>query len=421
MSQFDTARPAAPTDSPVRRIDSLTSLRFFAAAFVLVCHVQTSETFPSVFTEHLFAFPKTGVTFFFVLSGFVLAWSYRPDHPARSFYVRRFARIWPVHALVTVLLFGIGRMLAPDDWSTGEYLVVWVSVLLLVQSLCPLPSVHESVNPPAWTLSCEAFFYALFPLLRRRTAGLSAPALRRLIAAMLVLCLGIWIFVDDAAWIFFYSDGTQQTLRYLPALVHLPEFVIGLALAGLLRHRPAFPVTPAVATAAAAGLLLILGVLHWAEPAWLPLSEDAVAQYTSIPLSLIVVGAFAAHELNGRPSALQHRWLIRLGDWSYALYLTHLTVIHVASLAIGGRSFGAANVVAVPLFLLVSIALAGLLHYAVERPGKRFVIRRLLRDEQNDAGRDKQNDAGGGDGGTGTGTPAPRPGSDDAAVRRSGS
>lgn len=381
MTEFDTARPQAPAPPAGSRIDSLTSLRFFAAAFVLVCHTQTSETFPSALTAHLFLFPKMGVTFFFILSGFVLAWSYRPDYPARSFYLRRFARVWPVHAVVTVLLFGIGRMIAPESWGFGTYLVVWLSVLLLVQSLCPLPSVHEAVNPPAWTLSVEAFFYALFPLLRRRTATLSPQRLRVLVAAMFVACLAIWVFVDDAAWIYFYSGGEEQTLRYLPALAHLPEFVLGLALAGLLRHKPSFPVSPAVAVSLAGAWLAVLAVLHVADAA-LPLSIDAVAQLGSIPISFLILGAFAARELNGHRTRLHNPWLIRFGDWSYALYLIHLTIIHVAHLALGQPGPSPLNVLAAPVFLAVSLAVAAGLHYGVERPAKRRILRRQNRVRQ---------------------------------------
>jgi peptidoglycan/LPS O-acetylase OafA/YrhL len=386
MSQLDTARPAA---SPplADRIDSLTSLRFFAAAFVLVCHVQTSSTFPSVLTGHLFIFPKMGVTFFFMLSGFVLAWSYRPDYPARRFYLRRFARVWPVHAVVTILLFGVGRMLAPHSWDTQTYLAVWVAVLLLVQSLCPVPSVHEAVNPPAWTLSCEAFFYALFPLLRRHTANLSPRALRRLVVVLMALCVPLWIYIGDAAWIFFYSGGEEYTLRYWPVLAHLPEFVLGMALAGLLRQRASFPISRALAGVLVVGWVGVLAVLHAVDGAGIPMSLDALAQLGSIPVSFAVLGAFATRELNGGRTVLHHRALIRLGEWSYALYLIHLTVIHVAHLALGQPAPSGWNAFAAPAVLAVSVALAALLHYAVERPAKRLILRLLPEDRPTaDAG-----------------------------------
>ena len=158
-------RPAAGNEIPAR-LDFLTSLRFFAAAFVVMGHTQSSDTYTSATLKHVFAFPFAAVTFFFVLSGFVLVWSARPADTPRRFYVRRFARVWPLYALVTVLLLPIGWTIRYPSWSFGDYMVVWVAVLLAVQSLSPFGRHQEAVNPPNWSLSVEAFFYLLFPALR---------------------------------------------------------------------------------------------------------------------------------------------------------------------------------------------------------------------------------------------------------------
>jgi peptidoglycan/LPS O-acetylase OafA/YrhL len=98
------APPASAAEAPLR---GLTSLRFFAAAMIVVGHGAGEFGF-QLDADALFAL-NTGVSFFFVLSGFILYYNYPvlPDRAAVSrFYLARFARIWPLHffALVLVLI-----------------------------------------------------------------------------------------------------------------------------------------------------------------------------------------------------------------------------------------------------------------------------------------------------------------------------
>ena len=98
----------------------LTGLRWYAALLVFLYH---AETFVPIRLLRPFNFGTVGVTFFFVLSGFVLTWSTRPDLPASTFYRRRFARIYPsyfVMFLLTVVAIAIGRtsVLPEDGWAS---------------------------------------------------------------------------------------------------------------------------------------------------------------------------------------------------------------------------------------------------------------------------------------------------------------
>ena len=96
------------------QLDSLTGLRFFAAMMVFVNHLLFA--FPDLSTEGLIhdvfePLGTAGVCFFYVLSGFILTYVYSSrSEPLsiRKFYLKRIARIWPLH-LVTMLimLFGV--------------------------------------------------------------------------------------------------------------------------------------------------------------------------------------------------------------------------------------------------------------------------------------------------------------------------
>ncbi|MFI5531876.1 hypothetical protein ACIA8O_25425 [Kitasatospora sp. NPDC051853] len=72
------------------RLESLTALRWFVALAVFAC--QARELTPSRPSSLAEMCAGGGVTFFFVLFGFVSAWSWLPGTPVGTFYRRRFAR-----------------------------------------------------------------------------------------------------------------------------------------------------------------------------------------------------------------------------------------------------------------------------------------------------------------------------------------
>src|SRR5262245_14988195 len=91
----------ADTSGGAQRVESLTGLRWLAAFGVFLSHVNVFLPLP--FTKGLFGLGVSGVTFFFVLSGFVLTWTMTRDDTAGYFFGRRFARIWPMLFLAIAL------------------------------------------------------------------------------------------------------------------------------------------------------------------------------------------------------------------------------------------------------------------------------------------------------------------------------
>src|SRR6476661_11002704 len=151
----------------VGHLRSLTSLRFFAAALVVMHHISVFA--PGLGVIGLLT-PSgyVGVTFFFVLSGFVLTYSWNADDRAPRFYRRRFARVYPVHLLFLVV--GMVPALGNPYWSALP------ANLTLLQAWSPNEMVSRSFSGVSWSLSCELFFYATFPML----IGLLARARHRL-------------------------------------------------------------------------------------------------------------------------------------------------------------------------------------------------------------------------------------------------
>jgi peptidoglycan/LPS O-acetylase OafA/YrhL len=115
-----------------------------------------------------------GVPFFFLLSGFVLTYAHSGEtsrsKSRRSFWAARFARVYPVYLLSLVL-----------NWpfrNDGPFHIMlsrgaMAATLTATQTWNPhFFYLAQAWNPPAWTLSVEAFFYLCFPFLLPICRGL---------------------------------------------------------------------------------------------------------------------------------------------------------------------------------------------------------------------------------------------------------
>lgn len=101
------ADPTPSVSTRVARLDSLTGLRIFAAAMVFARHVSgRGDLDNSEGTLNLLSSGLVGVSFFYIVSGFVLTWTARPGDRPREFHQRRFApaRGGECRALVPVFL-----------------------------------------------------------------------------------------------------------------------------------------------------------------------------------------------------------------------------------------------------------------------------------------------------------------------------
>lgn len=326
----------------VRELPRLTSLRALAALAVFGFHLGHSELRwrPA---EALLPHGYAGVAFFFVLSGFVLMWAARPHERHRDFYQRRFARVWPNHAATAILAVLMGASAPPH---------VLVPNLLGVHAWTGKDEIVFGINAPSWSLSCEMFFYACFPLvlwLARRSSVKKFVGGCTLVFAALA-ALMILAAVAGRPW---------QNVAYANPAARLGEFLLGIALAKAVLQgwRPRFGIVSAVAvTLASAALSHLLG-----PPLPLP-------GLLLLPGFCMLVAAAATADLTGTPGVLAHAWLVRAGQLSFAFYLVHSLVIDVlvAHLAVPQ-----------PVLVVAALSVASLgalaLHEAVERPCQRWL------------------------------------------------
>ena len=171
------ARPTPAAAPRNEKLHSLTGLRFIAAFLVVLCHVGIN-LLPNVARDQIFVlhvfygFGSVGVSFFFILSGFVLTWVARETDTVPQFWRRRFFKIYPNH-LVTLLAAVLLAVTAAQALSTRDTL----ATMFLVHAWIPDQSLLFNLwsNTPSWSLSCELLFYLAFPFVRTCCAG-SAPS-----------------------------------------------------------------------------------------------------------------------------------------------------------------------------------------------------------------------------------------------------
>jgi peptidoglycan/LPS O-acetylase OafA/YrhL len=343
---------------------------------------------------NLLASGYAAVGFFFMLSGFVLAYGYDlavPWSPAerRRFYLARVARIYPVYALglLLALLFTLTALGHVALQHSSLRHAPYVLAPVLLQSW--LPSAAGAWNGPGWSLSDEAFFYALFPFagwLLWRVRGVAWPlAVAVLLWAYMLLSVTVLAhqflpqllratgttFVEQVRWV--------SVLNFNP-LINLPEFLTGILAAKILlaldagsgwmrRGRGAWLYLPAI--------LVELLVFTHADKVPYPWMHSGLL----LPVhAALVIGLGLGGGLV--PRALGTRTLLLLGQSSYALYLIHgpLKSIWLAAGARWGLPIVGYGWFA--LYATAAVAASLGVFLGVEEPLRRLILRRPGRDRK---------------------------------------
>jgi peptidoglycan/LPS O-acetylase OafA/YrhL len=335
-----TAAPV-PADQG-RRVANVDVLRAVAALGVLAIHAYAlgGRAVP-VRAQHVYDVPlltlATGVWLFFAISGYVIGRPFAgrllsggPLPPVGAYARRRAARILPLYWVALTGLILVDGTAGTHGWQFPLH-------YLLLNNL--VPGRQEALFPAAWTLTLEALFYAVLPLLAAAVAGYARRRPGWLTAERLAaLVLGSWLLsITFTAGADLLGDGqTGLWLRgSLPAMWQM--FCPGLLLAigpalGPGRLRRALIGLPARRGACAALAVICLvpaAILGAAAPLRFgvvpyELLVDASRPGFAIGYGLLVALAIAAPPW---PS----RWLLALGLASYGIYLLHPVIAAILS------------------------------------------------------------------------------------------
>jgi exopolysaccharide production protein ExoZ len=298
---------SAPLHKP-NQLAAIQVLRGLAAFAVVAVHAiqevdkmakRVGSSFPHEKTLPLAA----GVDLFFVISGFVMVYASRDmfgsSHSIGPFLHRRAARIIPIYWLATTVYIGLSVLgLAPLNRVAPDLYEVVTSYLFI-----PYPRPDGLIQPIyslGWTLNYEMFFYCLFALVLPFRRSIAVP----LLVGILLLLVTIGLFVPSSAAQFKF--WTQAIILEFGAGM----IVAQLALQGFKPQR-------SVAYALIAAALIYFAL----APSLLPASLHDRAILFGIPSAALVVASLSFNDLDY--SGFIGRWLIKLGDSSYALYIMH--------------------------------------------------------------------------------------------------
>ena len=321
-------QPTAAADpavghAPTARLDALTSIRFFAALHVVFYHARCTAwaSLPAPL-ERLRDHGDSAVALFYVLSGFILTYTYQGDrgrveHP-KAFWLARVARVWPLYFLGWAICV-VQRLQAGG--TIRHNLQGFFASALALQAWTP--RTLFGWNTPGWSISVEAFFYLCFPLV------LPLFGRERRASRLLALAVGCWLvglaglaFGRSMAWDWRLAgfDPWPRVVSYNP-LFRFPEFLVGIA-AGRLHA-----VLPRLSWQKADALVLAgAGISLGVTALWPDLPRDLLHNSLfSLAFAAIVLGLAQGGWV---ARWLQAPWLVRLGEASFALYVLQEPVMN---------------------------------------------------------------------------------------------
>ncbi|MCH5219120.1 MAG: acyltransferase [Muribaculaceae bacterium] len=348
-------------------IQSLQSLRGIFALFIFFHHFSFSGEGVGVFL----AGGDCGVSFFFILSGFVLSVAYLGRNSVSfgvpvsktetskkapksighfgTFMIKRFSKIYPLHILCLFLAIALKgfEITLPD-----------VANALLLQAWVPLSEWYFSGNSVGWCLSDFLFFYALFPLLAH-----SYNRYRRYfvwVFCVIVVLYGLLIVP-------FIPNRLVDGIIYICPLTRLLDFVLGMVLFGLCNCHT---VNPFKVYAVGLLSLLVLGVtlfMYYMMPSRYGLS---LLWWPSMAL-IIFYGAKSNSKI------LTNKVLVWFGDISFSFYMVHVLVIKYFNLFTLKIGMSFSPFMRMLTVLVLAIVVAFVLHRYFVLPVERLIRKKL--------------------------------------------
>ena len=386
--------PPLPGPAAAQPLHALTSLRFIAAFAIVVLHYRDLLGEMPAWLFKIIVAGQFGVTFFFILSGFILTYKYRDwfsqgvaDTSYWRFQRFRLARIYPIYVLGLLLdtpWHLIERAQAGQLVHDGQvYWASWLLNLIGLQAWVPAVPYAMFWNTPAWSVAAEFFFYATFPFVTVLLARHIRKAGWLILAFLAAIVLGtalyaLVIHAMNFRWRF--EPQTQYIVMVYNPLLRYSEFLAGclaghyfLNTRGQLRYagsalfdsergRNLTLVACLVAIA-----LRIMSVDYTGPSAWWWLADVSV-KYSAyiLPFGVLILAIASGPTWLGR--LLQNRQLVLLGEASYALYIIHWPVTTFLRMGFLG-SAGTPLVHA--LFLAGTVALSVVCYLKIEVPWRR--------------------------------------------------
>lgn len=348
----------------------LTSLRFVFAYMVFSGYLgglflsYNEEFLKESFASYLsISDGYLGVSFFFILSGFILAYNYKEPFLKKTisfkkFILLRLFRLYPLH----ILTFLAAAYLS--YYNQLDTLVFWIksfSNLFLVQSFIPLKEFYFSFNGVSWSISNELFFYVMFPLLLLLIAKVKKYSLLLLLVPLIIII--VRASVDVNHWDY-----------YINPLFRIFDFFLGVILHDIykeFKNKPFLKGYPTLLEIAAIVLFIafysfrdnVSQEFRWSLYYWIPM------------IFIIFIFALQRGSISTLLSKSVFLWL---GKISFSFYMIHQLVINVLWILNYKFRFFENGYLLIGTALLVSIIGSGFIHSYFEEPLNRFLRKKYI-------------------------------------------
>ncbi len=372
-------------------IPVLDMFRLVAALFVVLVHYEI------IFGRFVIygSLGTTALSWFFVLSGFIIAYNYPSLDTAadyKKFYAHRFIRIYPVYflaVLVSALLVAIGYNTMGDQFFTevrrpfeisydlpeqldnGFWTHATLRHFSFTQSISSIETLKLVFNGPLWSLVLEIYFYLAFPIFLFLLKPINTMG--RIIVAFVVGYILQFALIQ-----YFLPDVENYDVMNLNVPVYTNPAIRGLEFVfGMLLYK-AFALMPEITTKEKLNLapLLITIVAYLAINV---IGERYVPyQYSMFFLAVPVVTllVFTMARSHWYPTGAAYKFCLWAGGISYVLYCFHwpfMEMIQLWDLVPQTIPFP----LHLPILVIVLLAVSHIIYKWVETPIRRFLYRRL--------------------------------------------
>lgn len=353
-------------------IYSLTGLRFIAALYVFLFHMEIRWPVSSnIYMSNVIKQGAIGMSLFFILSGFLLAYTYTDRrYQIREYFFNRFARIYPVYFLSAVLSipFISGAGSEPLNGVVKIALLI-ISNIFLIQAwfvqFFPLWN-----DGGSWSISAELFFYVLFPYLLLLFRGLYLKNIIITLVFFYILCALPGIIIN-------YYPSNNDIIYYSVPIYRLSEFIFGILLYKISKIAGSkFAINDLTLLIF---ILILVGYLAYFGPNFnLYIGHNFIV----IPLLGIIVYSLSSH--SGYISRiLSGKVLVFLGKISYCFYsfqvIALLLLIDKHDILIRNYPLLNNNFLLLSITFVLLIVLSSIGYLSIEVPARNFLKQKYLK------------------------------------------
>lgn len=280
------------------------SLRGICALLIVLHHYPHQE----MGITYTYDFGNTIVLFFFVLSGYgiSLAWKNKIERLSKQFYIKRFAKIFPIQWL-TVTLFVLFGINIESLWAIPFHLTLTQSAMIQWE-------INFSLNVPSWFLSSLFFCYLCTPFLLK----LAARHTKRFVCFQIcaIICFVLFVYISS-------SYIGLRWLTYINPAARLLDYSVGITL-GVLYGSLKNTKMGGWKNTTAELFFVALAVVFMTAPSLFKFQHYAVLRYPVI-IGLILVFSAGKGYIS---RILKNRLCVWLGSISMSIYMLHGFVLH---------------------------------------------------------------------------------------------